>query len=81
MALAAVSWAAASLDPGVTRAHSCSDSLCKHPLPAALPPPPAASGPRRLPGPDPRVSRWGPPTTLWTKLGPRLWSGSPSWTA
>lgn len=37
--MAAVSRAPACLDPGVTGGHSCSDSLCKHPLPAGPPPP------------------------------------------
>lgn len=77
-ASASVSRAPASVDPGVTRAHSCSDSLCKHPLPAGLPPPPARPagpgaprpGPQGLPSgaTDHRVDRAGPPALEWKPL-------------
>lgn len=77
-ALAAVSRAPACLDPGVTGGHSCSDSLCKHPLPAGPPPPPAGQRASWAPRPGPQGLRRGaidhpadcagPPALEWKPL-------------
>lgn len=76
--MAAVSRAPACLDPGVTGGHSCSDSLCKHPLPAGPPPTPAGQrapwaprpGPQGLPtgAIDHPADRAGPPALEWKPL-------------
>lgn len=64
-------------DPGVTGGHSCSDSLCKHPLPAGPPPPPAGQRAPWAPRPGPRGLPTGSSTTPRTALGPWLWVTPP----